>query len=221
MGGEVRDPSRGDVADSLGGYRPTAGEHTRDAEHEDRPPSLYPLEGKVVEELQEVALQDFPKGMLIPMHIRRWLVEKIPAFDKVNPDLLFCLYDRGGKKGDLERTRRVIQNHRVKMVVGSLLAWVRDGTIKIPLDVVKDLKADHPTVRFRGNTVRGPNQALVYLLRIADASGRLEGKLRAENPIVSAVQLWKMSATGSSVEWAEKCKEHSEAGTCSLLTNLL
>src|SRR5690606_35007336 len=136
---------------------------------------------------------------------------------KVNPDLLFCLYDRGGRKGDLERTRRVIQNHRVKMMIDSLLVWVRNGTVKIPLDLVGDLKEDHPTVRFKGNTVGGVNQTLVYLLRIADASGRLEGKLRAENPLVTEVQLWKMANSGSSVEWAGKCKEHSKAGTCSLL----
>ena len=40
-------------------------------------------------------MQDYPEGVLMPMHIANWLVERVLDFAGQNPEHLRCVYHEG------------------------------------------------------------------------------------------------------------------------------
>ena len=104
--------------------RPSAG-HRAD----DTPKSpLAPEEAET--KLVGAVMQDYPEGVLMPMHIANWLVERVLDFAGQNPEHLRCVYHEGAPS--LPRTRLLVERHRMKTLVSTLEECWKGTTIHIP-----------------------------------------------------------------------------------------
>lgn len=151
--------------------------------------------GRLGEYYKVVLLQDFPAGRLLPDHISRWLVKRVPQFKGLNPSLLSCFRNKEGLP-DLDYTRALVARHRFQVLLEILGEIAAGGRLKIPLARIAYLEETAKEWKFAGENLKGANQIILSHLDIRNARNQIDMELAETCKLLTAEALFAFTKAG-------------------------
>ena len=142
------------------------------------PPAIT---GAALAELAPQVMLDYPVNDVMPRHIARWMVEKVPKFLMQDWTQLFCVYHRGVP--DLQQTRLLVERHRLEILFTTVPQCLKSGGIHIPPSWQAVVRFGGQP--FEGNTRAGVNQVVAAILGLTDEQGKV-----LDCKVINASMLW-------------------------------
>ena len=137
--------------------------------------------GAALAELAPQVMLDYPVNDVMPRHIARWMVEKVPKFLMQDWTQLFCVYHRGVP--DLQQTRLLVERHRLEILFTTVPQCLKSGGIHIPPSWQAVVRFGGQP--FEGNTRAGVNQVVAAILGLTDEQGKV-----LDCKAINASMLW-------------------------------